>query len=77
MKDAVVGGKKVYGVTVKIEDACMPKAARAFLVFKALEDLGEVVVTDPTSQDIEDEKFDFVFSLFIITDQELDKITAA
>ncbi|MCR4744381.1 MAG: chemotaxis protein CheA [Lachnospiraceae bacterium] len=77
MKDAVVGGKKVYGVTVKIEDACMLKAARAFLVFKALEDLGEVVVTDPTSQDIEDEKFDFVFSLFIITDQELDKIIAA
>ena len=30
-------GLKVYGVTVYVEEACVLKAARAFLVFKALE----------------------------------------
>ncbi len=74
MKDAIVAGKKVMGITVKIEDACMLKAARAFLVFKAVEESGEVVLTNPSSQDIEDEKFDFVFSFFLITDDDLDKV---
>ena len=29
-------GKKVYGATVKVQESCLLKAARAFLVFKAL-----------------------------------------
>ena len=74
MKDAIVAGKKVMGITVKIEDSCMLKAARAFLVFKAVEESGEVVLTNPSSQDIEDEKFDFVFSFFLITDDDPDKV---
>ncbi len=74
MKDAIVAGKHVFGVTVKIEESCMLKAARAFLVFKAMEDIGDVVVSDPSSQDIEDEKFEFEFSYFIITGEELDKV---
>ncbi|MDE6909954.1 MAG: Hpt domain-containing protein, partial [Lachnospiraceae bacterium] len=51
-------GLKVYGVTVYVEEACVLKAARAFLVFKALEKLGEIIVSSPTAQDIEDEKFE-------------------
>ncbi|MBQ2452863.1 MAG: chemotaxis protein CheA, partial [Lachnospiraceae bacterium] len=53
------------------------KAARAFLVIKALEDMGEVIATDPSSQDIEDEKFDFCFSLFTICDNDIESAKAA
>ncbi len=77
MKDAVVADKKVFGFTVYIDEACMLKAARAFLVFKAVEELGEIIVSDPSSQDIEDEKFDFSFSIFVITGEEMDKVVAA
>lgn len=47
------------------------KAARAFLVFKALEELGEVIKAVPNVQDIEDEKFDFDFSLVYFTKRVL------
>ena len=77
MKDAIVSGKHVYGFTVFIQETCLLKAARAFLVFKAIEESGEVIVSSPSSQDIEDEKFDFRFSLFAICDADFEKIKAA
>ena len=70
-------GKNVYGMTVSVSESCILKAARAFLVFKAVEDFGEIVLSSPSAQDIEDEKFEFDFSLIVITDAELSKLTEA
>lgn len=70
-------GLKVYGVTVYVEEACVLKAARAFLVFKALEKLGEIIVSAPTAQDIEDEKFELTFSLIFISGSTADEIKDA
>lgn len=70
-------GIHVYGITVYVEEACVLKAARAFLVFKALEKLGEVIVSQPSAQDIEDEKFDLVFSLIFISENTKDEVKAA
>ena len=77
LKGALEEGKKVYGLTVKVQEACILKAARAFLVFKAIEETSEIIVSNPSSQDIEDEKFDLDFSLIIVTDTDLDKIIEA
>ena len=68
---------KVFGITVYIEEACVLKAARAFLVFKALEKLGETIVSVPTAQDIEDEKFELTFSLIFITSSQREEVVAA
>ncbi|WP_026508748.1 chemotaxis protein CheA [Butyrivibrio sp. MC2013] len=69
--------RKAYGLTIKIQESCLLKAARAFLVFKGIEDVGEVVATDPSTQDIEDEKFDFTFSMVILTDtDDMEKIAS-
>lgn len=70
-------GLKVFGVTVYVEEACVLKAARAFLVFKALEKLGEIIVSSPTAQDIEDEKFELTFSLIFISGNTADEIKEA
>lgn len=70
-------GKMVYGVTVSIQENCLLKAARAFLVFKAVEELGEIIVSNPSAQDIEDERFELDFSLIMITEADVDKVTAA
>ncbi len=70
-------GRNVYGLTVKVQETCLLKAARAFLVFKAVEDLGEIVVSQPPTQDIEDEKFDQTFNLVVISEYPLDKVIAA
>ncbi len=67
----------VYGLTVYVEEACVLKAARAFLVFKALEKLGEIIVSDPAAQDIEDEKFDLTFSIIFVSRSDSNEIRAA
>lgn len=66
----------VYGVHVQVDPGCILKAARAFLVFKSVEELGEVIKSIPSAQDIEDEKFDLDFDIFVITGESLDKVLA-
>ncbi len=77
LKEAVKQGKNVYGMTVTVQESCILKAARAFLVFKAVEESGEIIVSDPPAQEIEDEKFGMDFSLIIISDNSLDKVLEA
>ena len=76
LEEAQKEGKKIYGLTVHILDTCVLKAARAFLVFKGLEEVGELSQSDPEMHDIEDEHFDFDFSVIVITEEEQDKIVA-
>ena len=71
------GEKQLYGFTIHINKECLLKAARAFLVFKAVEDFGQIMAFDPSSSDIEDEKFEFDFSFILSTESELDPILEA
>ena len=64
----------VYGATVYIDENCILKAARAFLVFKGIEGIGEVIKSVPGVQDIEDERFDFDFSMLIISEKPIDAV---
>ncbi|SCP95907.1 chemotaxis protein CheA [Anaerobium acetethylicum] len=75
--EAVSQGMNVYGLTVYVQESCVLKAARAFLVFKAIEELGEIVRAEPGVDDIEDEKFDFDFSLLVISEHPVEKIIKA
>ena len=76
--DALVKGMHVYAFDVKVQEACVLKAARAFLVFKAIEEIGgEIIVSSPSVQDIEDEKFEFEFSVFVICEAAFDDVKKA
>ena len=77
LKEAENNGLHIYGMTVYIQKECLLKAARAFLVFKAVEEFGEIIVYNPTSQEIEDEHFDNDFSFFITSEEPYDKILQA
>lgn len=77
MSEAAKQGKNIIGLTVYVQESCILKAARAFLVFKALEDLGEIIVSNPSAQDIEDEKFDKDFSIIMVADCDAKKAIAA
>ena len=77
VEDAMLANKKLYSVLVKVQENCLLKAARAFLVFKAIEEFGEVVAANPSTQDIEDENFEFEFKVLIAADGELDPIIGA
>ena len=70
-------GKQVYGLDVRVQETCILKAARAFLVYKAVEEKAEIIVCNPSAQDIEDEKFDLEFSLIVVSDNPLEQIIQA
>lgn len=75
--DAVNSGMRVYGMTVYIEENCLLKAARAFLVFRAMEEVGEMIKSDPSVQNIEDEKFDLDFSMIVLSKEDMEKVRFA
>ena len=78
ISEALKSGMKVYGLTVSVKESCILKAARAFLVLKAIEEKGgEIIISDPSSQDIEDEKFEFDFTLIVVAECPIDELIKA
>jgi len=67
-------GHFVHGITVTLREDCVMKAARAYMVFDTLERHGEIAKSSPSVQEIEQEQFDRVFSLYYITKEPGDKI---
>ena len=74
INEAKKKGMNAYGFTVYLDPNCILKAARAFLVFKGIEEVGEVIKSEPSTQDIEDEKFDLDFSVFVVSNESYDKV---
>lgn len=77
LRAAEEGGLHIYGMTVYVQRECLLKAARAFLVFKAVEEYGQILVYNPSSQEIEDEHFECDFSFFLASEASYDKIYEA
>ena len=46
-------------------------------MFKAVEEKGEIIVSVPSAQDVEDEKFDKDFTLIVLSDYSLDDVIKA
>lgn len=74
MKTAKQEGKNVFGITVYLQETCILKAARAFLVFKSVENKGELVKSVPSTEQIEDEEFDFDFSWILATNDTKENV---
>ncbi|MFB5673614.1 chemotaxis protein CheW [Paenibacillus terreus] len=74
LEQSIKEGHHVLYVQVSISEESQLKAARAFMVFNALENAGEIVKANPSVQDIEQEKFDRSFSLYFITQKETDEL---
>jgi two-component system chemotaxis sensor kinase CheA len=73
LNKAIENEFNVFEVEVVLDENCMLKAARAFIVFNTLEQFGEVIKSKPTAEDIEDENFELSFKLIYIT--KLDEST--
>lgn len=67
-------GKNVFGITVYLQETCILKSARAFLVFKSVENKGELIKSVPSTEKIEDEEFDFDFSWILATTETKEEI---
>ncbi|MBO7340664.1 MAG: Hpt domain-containing protein, partial [Lachnospiraceae bacterium] len=72
--DAQEDGDGCYGLHVVLQEKCILKAARAFLVLRSVGEKGEIVAANPSAQDIEDEKFDLDFTLIVISNVSLEEM---
>ena len=59
---------KTYEINVSLVKNCEFKGARGFLALKNLAEIGEIINTVPSQEDIETEKFDFKFEVVLATD---------
>ncbi|UJF35362.1 chemotaxis protein CheA [Paenibacillus hexagrammi] len=67
LQQSIDSGFLVFFIKVSVREDCVLKAARAYMVFDALEQNGEIVKATPSVQDIEQEKFDRTFSVYYIS----------
>ncbi|WP_074037231.1 chemotaxis protein CheA [Exiguobacterium profundum] len=70
-------GFEAYQITVKLSDAVVLKAARAYMVFDRLQELGEVVSTHPETEEIEQEQFDLSFDVLFLSQETAEVIEHA
>lgn len=74
LEKAFEQGISGYQIEVKIDSGCMLKAARAFILFNTLEKYGEVIRSEPSVEDIEDEKFSDTIRIIIISKYDGERI---
>ncbi len=74
--EAISAGLKIYGMTVT-EQATVCSKQQSVPCFQAVEELGQILVYRPSSQDIEDEKFDLAFSFYVASGEGFDKLEHA
>ncbi|AYV71150.1 chemotaxis protein CheA [Bacillus sp. PK3-056] len=66
-----------YEINITLKSDCLLKAARVYMIFEALESLGEVVKSIPPVEELEEEKFDYDFMATLISKEAADKIEAS
>ncbi|AIS52507.1 chemotaxis protein CheA [Thermoanaerobacter kivui] len=70
IKEAMKDNYKAYKITVYIDKGCVMKSARAFIIFNSLDEIGDIINSSPSVEDIEDEKFDDRFTVHLITKED-------
>ena len=70
IKQARETGMQAIHVRVTLTETCLLKSARSYMVMNALDELGDVIKSVPSAEDLEQEKFDHSFDVIIITAAE-------
>ncbi|NLK96171.1 MAG: chemotaxis protein CheA [Clostridiales bacterium] len=67
IKQAIEKGFNIYNLIIQISENTLLKSARAFLIVKDLEENGEIIKSEPSTESIENEEFDFVLKFVFVT----------
>ncbi|MBC2581615.1 chemotaxis protein CheA [Clostridium sp. DJ247] len=74
VKQAEERGYHSYEIKLQLSENTLLKSARAFLIFKNLEESGEIIKSIPNSEDIENENFDFEIDLIYLSTKEKNEV---
>ena len=74
-KELIIAGHhkqmKTYLIEVKLDEGCLLKAARTYMVFRNLEEIGEIIKSNPSVQELEEEKFDNSFVVAFLSNKSV------
>ncbi|WP_144509237.1 chemotaxis protein CheA [Bacillus sp. FJAT-22090] len=65
---------QTYEISVKLREDCLLKAARVYMVFELLEKMGDVIKSSPSVEKLEEEDFDEVFYIALVTSEPKDDV---
>ncbi|QGG48191.1 chemotaxis protein CheA [Heliorestis convoluta] len=74
LKEADRKQMNAFHLQIELDAGCVMKAARAFMVFRNLEESGEIIKSVPTAQELEDEKFDRDFEVVVVTPDSREQV---
>lgn len=77
VKEAIQRDYNVYKVYVELYKDTLLKSARSYLVYKTLEEAGEIIKAVPSIEDLEQEKFENFFVIYIISKNQPDDVKKA
>ncbi|HLR70892.1 MAG TPA: chemotaxis protein CheA, partial [Pseudogracilibacillus sp.] len=63
-------GFESFEIQVELREDCLLKGARVYMVFELLEKLGEVIHSNPSVNDLEEENFDYSFTVMFVTKED-------
>ena len=69
-------GYHAYSIIITLRENTLLKSVRVFTIFQALEEVGTIIQSVPSAQDLEEENFDLQFGLIILTLETKEKIKA-
>ncbi|WP_438799883.1 chemotaxis protein CheW [Alkalicoccobacillus porphyridii] len=74
LEESLEQGYSVYQIKVVLDEHAMLKAARVFMVFDVLGQVGEVIKSSPAAELLEEEKFELEFLVTVISKVSGDEI---
>ena len=74
LQQSMQSGFHAYRIRIEIREDCALKSVRAYMVFKTLEENGEIVKSSPPAEDVEQDRFGFDFSLYYVSSLEKEKV---
>lgn len=73
IREAELKGYQPYWVAVRLDPGCQMKSVRAFLVFDTLQQLGDVIKSEPSAEEIQEGRFDTGFRVVLLTREDPDR----
>ncbi|MCL2767434.1 MAG: chemotaxis protein CheA [Synergistaceae bacterium] len=74
MKEAYNSNSKAFSVNIELNETCLLKAARAYIIINRLEETGTIFKTEPSIESVENEDFENKFRVFLISKISKDEI---
>lgn len=74
LAEAKAKGFKAYWVRIRLQEGCLLKGVRAYMVLTTLEQVGEIIKAFPTVPELEEERFEQDFALAVVSQEAAAKL---